>query len=233
HQGQPLALALSRAVAVRGGVAVAGRRAAPAAGGPGRGVRRQRFRQQRAAGIPGQPGLLPQHGGVARPGSRPDLDTAQGTRGPTHVPLAPAAAERPLRRAAADPGRLRRHGHRRVVEAPRMKPPDFWKTYVTLAVAAGLGAYIYFVESKKEEKPDKPKEKVLTLDKAKVKELTLAGAGKEEVKLVKDGTAWRMTAPQAAPADSQESESVLSSLEGLEIDQVVTEAPGKLSDFGL
>ena len=81
-----------------------------------------------------------------------------------------------------------------------MKPPDFWKTYVALAVAAGLGAYIYFVESKKEDKPDtKPKEKVLSLDKTKVKELTLAGAGKEEVKLVKDGTAWRMTAPQAAP----------------------------------
>jgi hypothetical protein len=115
-----------------------------------------------------------------------------------------------------------------------MKPPDFWKTYVALAVAAGLGAYIYFVESKKEEKPDtKPKEKVLSLEKAKVKELTLAGAGKEEVKLVKDGTSWRMTAPQAVPADSQESESVLSSLEGLEIDEVVTEAPGKLSDFGL
>ena len=114
-----------------------------------------------------------------------------------------------------------------------MKPPAFWKTYVALAVAAGLGAYVYFVESKKEPKPDKPKEKVLTLDKAKVKELTLAGAGKEEVKLVKDGASWRLTAPTAAPADSQESESVLSSLEGLEIDEVVTEAPGKLADFGL
>jgi Domain of unknown function (DUF4340) len=120
------------------------------------------------------------------------------------------------------------------VEAARMKLPDFWKTYVALAVAAGLGAYIYFVESKKEDKPDtKPKEKVLALDKSKVKELTLAGAGKEEVKLVKDGASWRLTAPSAAPADSQESESVLSSLEGLEMDEVVTEAPGKLSDFGL
>jgi hypothetical protein len=114
-----------------------------------------------------------------------------------------------------------------------MKRPDFWKTYAALAVAIGLGAYIYFVESKKEDKPEKTKEKVLTLDKAKVKELTLAGDGKEEVKLVKDGTSWRMTAPQAAPADAQESESVLSSLEGLEIDEVVTETPAKLSDFGL
>lgn len=115
-----------------------------------------------------------------------------------------------------------------------MKAPEFWKTYVFLAVAAGLGAYIYFVESKKEAKPDtKPKEKVLTLDKAKVKELTLAGAGKDEIKLVKDGSSWRLTAPTAAPADSQESESVLSSLEGLEMDEVVTETPGKLSDFGL
>jgi len=115
-----------------------------------------------------------------------------------------------------------------------MRLPDFWKTYVALAVAAGLGAYIYFVESKKEEKSDtKPKEKVLTLDKAKVKELTLAGQGKEEVKLVKDGASWRLTAPTAAPADGQESESVLSSLEGLEMDEVVTETPAKLSDFGL
>jgi hypothetical protein len=114
-----------------------------------------------------------------------------------------------------------------------MKPPDFWKTYLAVAVAVGLGAYIYFVDSKKEAKPEKAKEKVLTLDKAKVKELTLAGAGKEEVKLVKDGASWRLTAPTPAPADSQESESVLSSLEGLEMDEVVTETPGKLSDFGL
>jgi hypothetical protein len=114
-----------------------------------------------------------------------------------------------------------------------MKPPVFWKTYVGIAVAAGLLAYVFLVEFKKEDKPAKPKEKVLTLDKAKVKELTLAGAGKEEVKLVKDGTSWRLTAPQAAPADGQESESLLSSLEGLEIDEVVTETPNKLSEFGL
>lgn len=114
-----------------------------------------------------------------------------------------------------------------------MKPPEFWKTYVGLALAAGLVAYVFFVEMKKEDKPEKVKEKVLTLDKAKVKDLTLAGNGKEEVKLVKDGASWRMTAPQAAPADAQESESLLSSLEGLEIDEVVTETPAKLSDFGL
>ena len=114
-----------------------------------------------------------------------------------------------------------------------MKPPEFWKTYVAVALAAGLGAYIYFVESRKEAKPDKPKEKVVTLDKAKVKELILAGEGKEELKLVKDGAAWRLTAPRAAPADAQEAESLLSSLDGLEIDEVVTETPSRLSEFGL
>ena len=114
-----------------------------------------------------------------------------------------------------------------------MRPPEFWKTYVAVALAAGLGAYIYFVESKKEAKPDKPKEKVLTLDKAKVKELTLAGEGKEELKLVKDGASWRLTAPEAAPADAQVAESLLSSLDGLEIDEVVTETPSRLSEFGL
>jgi len=114
-----------------------------------------------------------------------------------------------------------------------MRPPEFWKTYVAVALAAGLGAYIYFVESRKEAKPDKPKEKVVTLDKAKVKELTLAGEGKEELKLLKDGASWRLTAPRAAPADAQEAESLLSSLDGLEIDEVVTETPSRLSEFGL
>ena len=54
-----------------------------------------------------------------------------------------------------------------------MKAPEFWKTYLGIALAGGLVAYVFLVEMKKEDKPEKTKEKVLTLDKAKVKELTL------------------------------------------------------------
>ncbi len=42
--------------------------------GPGRGGRRRRLRHERAPGLPGQPGLLPEHGRLARRGRRPDLD---------------------------------------------------------------------------------------------------------------------------------------------------------------
>ena len=73
-----------------------------------------------------------------------------------------------------------------------MKPPAFWKTWAALLVCAGLFAYVYFVESKREEKPEKPKEKVFALDKSKVEELVLTTAAGEEVRVVTDGAGWRL-----------------------------------------
>jgi hypothetical protein len=111
----------------------------------------------------------------------------------------------------------------------------FWKTYAAVAVLGGLGAYIYFVEAKKPDDPEKAKkEKVFTLaDKSKVKEVTLAPSGSEPIRLAKDGTGWKMTEPQAVPADSTETDSLLSTLESVEIDEVVNEAPPDLQEYGL
>jgi hypothetical protein len=114
-----------------------------------------------------------------------------------------------------------------------MKVGEFWKTYLALAVLGGLGAYIYFVESKREEKPEKPKEKVFTLDKAKVKELSLAPSGGEAIRLVKEGSSWKMAAPAALPADGPAVDSLLSTLESLEVDEVATPSAPRLADFGL
>ena len=63
-----------------------------------------------------------------------------------------------------------------------MKAPEFWKTYLGIALAGGLVAYVFLVEMKKEDKPEKTKEKVLTLDKAKVK----AELGSLGVKNIRD-----------------------------------------------
>ncbi|HWX23938.1 MAG TPA: DUF4340 domain-containing protein [Vicinamibacteria bacterium] len=112
------------------------------------------------------------------------------------------------------------------------KSPFLW-TYGALAVLLGLGAYIYFVESKKEAEPQKPKEKVLTLSKSKVTEVTLAPAGGTEIHLVKSATGWRMAAPMVVAADSTEVDSLLGSLEGLEIDEVVVPNAPQLADYGL
>jgi len=112
----------------------------------------------------------------------------------------------------------------------------FLRTYVALAVLAGLGAYIYLVESKREPgaEDSKKKEKVFTLDKAKIESLSIAPRDGEAIKLVKDqGKGWRMTAPMDVAADAAEADGILASLESLEIDDVVAETPASLAEFGL
>ena len=100
-----------------------------------------------------------------------------------------------------------------------MKRSPFWKTYAALAVAAALGAYLWFVERKRPEPTEeKPKEKVFTFDRSKVQAVTLAPQGGEEIRLVKEKDAWRMTAPTDVAADAQQVDSLLSSLDGLSAD---------------
>jgi len=114
-----------------------------------------------------------------------------------------------------------------------VKRQPFLTTYVALAAAAALGAYLYFVESKRPASSEKTKEKVFKLDKAKVKELSLTPREGEAIRLVKDGGKWRMTAPTDVPADSDAVESMVGSLETTEIDEVVSDKPASLGDFGL
>ena len=90
--------------------------------------------------------------------------------------------------------------HRELVAAAEltaMERGPLVRTLVVLAVALGLGAYIYFSRASRSRSPTRSKEKVFTLDKAKVKEVDLASLAGAH--LVKEGVAWRLTAPQAAP----------------------------------
>jgi hypothetical protein len=120
------------------------------------------------------------------------------------------------------------------LKPPAATLPAFWKTYVAVAVCAALAAYVFLVERKREDKPEAPKEKVFALDKSKVKELDLAAVGRPEVRLAREGAdTWRMTSPTAVAADSGEAESILSALETLEVQEVVTETPGALGEYGL
>jgi uncharacterized protein DUF4340 len=117
-----------------------------------------------------------------------------------------------------------------------MKRSPFLNTYIALALAAGLGAYLYFVESKREPgSQEKAKEKVFAAlkdGKEKVKEVTLVRPA-ETVQLVKGSEGWRMVAPQSVKADAAEVDGLLSSLESLEMDEVVSETPGDLAQYGL
>jgi hypothetical protein len=109
----------------------------------------------------------------------------------------------------------------------------FLKTYVIAVLALGLGAYAYLVESRREIKPDKAREKVLAFEKGKVLSVTLTPAEGENVRLAREGEAWRLTAPIAAPADAAEVDSLLSSLESLEMEEEVAASAANLADYGL
>jgi hypothetical protein len=117
-----------------------------------------------------------------------------------------------------------------------MKRSPFLKTYLAVAVAAGLFAYLYFVESKREPgAQEKPKEKVFAAlkdAKDKVKEITVASPA-ETLRLVKGSEGWRLVAPQSVKADEGEVEGLVNSLESLETEEVVSETPGDLAQYGL
>jgi hypothetical protein len=109
------------------------------------------------------------------------------------------------------------------------------RSFLVLLVAAlGLGAYIYFVESKRPEPTEeKPKEKVFTFDRAKVQSITLAPQTGDEIRLVKEKDGWRMKTPADVAADSAQVDSLLSSLDSLQQEEVVTETPSALGEYGL
>ena len=109
----------------------------------------------------------------------------------------------------------------------------FTKTAILLAVALGLGAYAYFVESKKPAGDDKKKETLFTFESAKAKEFSLEPRQGDAIRLVKEAGSWKLVAPTPAPADGTSVETVLNALNGLKVEDVVTETPAGLADFGL
>lgn len=117
---------------------------------------------------------------------------------------------------------------------------SFGRTLAALAVAAGLFGYIFFVESKKDPKPEAAdslatkREKVFTgLDKLKVKSLTLKKRNGEIVHAEKNGEAWALVSPQETAADSAEIGTILDALQNLETEEIVSETSPDLTAFGL
>jgi hypothetical protein len=112
---------------------------------------------------------------------------------------------------------------------------EFWKTGIAVLALAALGSYIWFVERKQEPKKEGEREKItlVAVDKAKAKELSFGATAGDAIRLVKEGSFWKLTAPFAAPADTTAVEQVLTSLEKLEADEVVAEQVTDFAQFGL
>ena len=103
-------------------------------------------------------------------------------------------------------------------------------------VLLSLGAYIYFVESKRPASyEEEAKDTVFTVESNNIREIRIRSKSGETTSLKKDetGTPWRLTAPLEATADSAEVTGIVTNLASLEIQRVVEESPQDLSLFGL
>jgi len=110
-----------------------------------------------------------------------------------------------------------------------------WSTLGLAVVLAGLGAYIYFVTLKTPEADTGPKkEKVFAaLEPDKIEELKVLSAAGDATTVKKQGAAWQVTQPIAAPAADSEVSGITSALGQLEITRVIDENPANLNDYGL
>ena len=112
---------------------------------------------------------------------------------------------------------------------------EFWKTGLAVLALAGLGSYIWFVERKREptKEGEQPKITLVAVDKAKAKELTVTTGAGETIRVVKQDAAWKLEAPAPAPADTSAVETMLTSLEKLEADEMVAEQVTDFAQYGL
>lgn len=108
-----------------------------------------------------------------------------------------------------------------------------WSTLALVLVLMGLGAYIYFVESKKPAPGTTTNQKVFAgVESGQVNEIRVTAGGQTSV-LVKKDSGWQMTEPEATDADVTEASSLATNIASLEQTRVVDENAGDLAPYGL
>ena len=109
-------------------------------------------------------------------------------------------------------------------------------TLILVVVLAGLGAYIYFVDSKRPaasaDGSSATKEKVFTVEADKINELRITYQGESSL-LKKAEGGWTMIEPTQIEADPPEAIGVATALTNIEIVRVVDENATDLEQFGL
>jgi hypothetical protein len=109
-------------------------------------------------------------------------------------------------------------------------------TLILVVVLAGLGAYIYFVDSKRPaasaDGSSATKEKVFTVEADKVNELRITYKG-ETAALKKDASGWKLVEPTQIEADPPEAIGVATALGNIDIVRVVDDNATNLEQFGL
>ena len=111
-----------------------------------------------------------------------------------------------------------------------------WSTLALIVVLAGLGAYIYFVDS---ERPaataaagEPAREKFFTVESDKINEIRLTVKGQSTL-LKKEEGGWKMIEPLTADADPPEVLGMAQAISSIESVREVVDNPSDLAQFGL
>ena len=103
-----------------------------------------------------------------------------------------------------------------------------------LVILIALGAYLYFVESKRTPGDSGEKrDKVFAIEADKIEEIRIKSESGEATALRKAGTDWQIVEPVTARPDEAEVSGLTSNLASLEIQRVVDENAADLAEYGL
>jgi hypothetical protein len=102
-----------------------------------------------------------------------------------------------------------------------------------LAILIALGAYLYFVESKREPGDGEKREKVFSVTSDAIEEVTVKAESGEQTTLKKSGSDWQIVQPATLQPDSAEVSGITSNLSTLEVQRVIDDKPADLEEYGL
>ena len=106
-------------------------------------------------------------------------------------------------------------------------------TLVLIVILGGLVGYIYYLNKDQSAATDS-KEKAFASAKAEdIEDVQIKAADGQTTRVQKADGTWKITAPEAAPADQGELSSITSSLATLDIQRVVDENAGDVKQYGL
>lgn len=108
---------------------------------------------------------------------------------------------------------------------------------IAAAVLLGLAGGVWYSNKLEKEKEGKPpadaSPKLLDIPEDQFAAIELTKTGSAPVTLVREGTDWKMTAPQALPVDRDAVTSLVSTLSSYSTDRLVEEKADDLKPFGL
>jgi Domain of unknown function (DUF4340) len=102
-----------------------------------------------------------------------------------------------------------------------------------LVILLALGAYLYFVESKREPGDAERRDRVFAVEASAIEEISVKSESGERTTLRKSGDDWQMVEPVATTPDSAEVSGLTTNLANLEVQEVIDENPADLDEYGL